>query len=102
MIERGDWNVSQIARSACDLEGKVVGTIGSGRIGLRVLQRLVPFGCKEFLYFDYTPLPEQVASSMNARRVEKLEDMLSQVCFFHFYLRVTLTSLMRTSAMLSP
>jgi formate dehydrogenase len=31
MIERGDWNVSQIARNAYDLEGKVVGTIGAGR-----------------------------------------------------------------------
>ncbi|ELU38450.1 formate dehydrogenase [Rhizoctonia solani AG-1 IA] len=31
MIERGDWDVSQIARNAYDLEGKVVGTIGAGR-----------------------------------------------------------------------
>ena len=58
MIERGDWYVSAIARNAYDLEGKVVGTIGAGRIGFRVLQRLVPFNCKELLYYDYTPLPE--------------------------------------------
>ncbi|KAH9083842.1 NAD-dependent formate dehydrogenase [Lactarius deliciosus] len=57
MIERGDWEVSQIARNAFDLENKVVGTIGAGRIGYRVLQRLVSFDCKELLYFDYTPLP---------------------------------------------
>ncbi len=57
MIERGDWQVSQIARNAFDLENKVVGTIGAGRIGYRVLQRLVPFDCNELLYFDYTPLP---------------------------------------------
>ena len=31
MIERGDWQVSDIARNAFDLEGKVVGTIGAGR-----------------------------------------------------------------------
>jgi len=78
MIERGDWQVSDIARDAFDLEGKVVGTIGAGRIGYRVLQRLVPFDCKELLYFDYAPLPEQAAKAVNARRVEKLEDMLSQ------------------------
>ena len=57
MIERGDWQVSDIARNAFDLEGKVVGTIGAGRIGYRVLQRLKPFDCKELLYFDYAPLP---------------------------------------------
>ena len=63
MIERGDWQVSQVARNAFDLEGKVVGTIGAGRIGYRVLQRLLPFNCKELLYYDYAPLPE--GSSLN-------------------------------------
>ena len=58
MIERGDWQVSDIARNAFDLEHKVVGTIGAGRIGYRVLQRLKPFDCKELLYYDYTPLPD--------------------------------------------
>ena len=57
MVERGDWQVSEAARSAFDLENKVVGTIGAGRIGYRVLQRLVPFDCKELLYYDYAPLP---------------------------------------------
>ena len=57
MIERGDWQVSEIARNAFDLEHKVVGTIGAGRIGYRVMQRLVPFNCKELLYYDYTALP---------------------------------------------
>ena len=57
MIQRGEWNVSDIARNAFDLEGKVIGTIGAGRIGFRVLQRLVPFGPKELLYYDYNPLP---------------------------------------------
>ncbi|KAI6045993.1 hypothetical protein EDC04DRAFT_1859098 [Pisolithus marmoratus] len=78
MIERGDWEVSQIARNAFDLEGKVVGTIGAGRIGYRVLQRLVPFDCKELLYYDYAPLPEAAAKAVKARRVEKLEEFVSQ------------------------
>ena len=58
MIERGDWQVSEIARDAFDLENKVIGTIGAGRIGYRVLQRLKPFDPKELLYYDYAPLPE--------------------------------------------
>ncbi|EIM84909.1 NAD-dependent formate dehydrogenase [Stereum hirsutum FP-91666 SS1] len=78
MIERGDWQVSDIARNAFDLEGKVVGTIGAGRIGRRVLQRLAPFDCKELLYYDYTPLPPDVEKSVNARRVESIEEFVAQ------------------------
>ena len=77
-IERGDWDVAKIARGAFDLEGKVVGTIGAGRIGYRVLQRLVPFDCKELLYFDYAPLPKHASDALKCRRVESLEEMLAQ------------------------
>ncbi|KAH7919320.1 hypothetical protein BV22DRAFT_1041025 [Leucogyrophana mollusca] len=78
MIERGDWQVSEVARNAYDLENKVVGTIGAGRIGYRVLQRLLPFDCKELLYYDYAPLPEAAAKAVNARRVEDLKEFVSQ------------------------
>jgi formate dehydrogenase len=57
-IRNDDWNVAEVARNSYDLEGKVVGTVGAGRIGYRVLQRLAPFDCKELLWFDYTDLPE--------------------------------------------
>ncbi|KAI0053139.1 hypothetical protein FA95DRAFT_1674547 [Auriscalpium vulgare] len=77
MIERGDWQVSDIARNAFDLEGKIVGTLGAGRIGSRVLQRLKPFDTKELLYYDYAPLPKDVESAIGARRVEDLEDFVS-------------------------
>lgn len=50
-----------------------MGTIGAGRIGYRVLQRLVPFDCKELLYYDYAPLPEAAAKAINAKRVEDLK-----------------------------
>lgn len=78
MIERGDWNVSQVARNAFDLEGKVIGTIGAGRIGYRVLQRLVPFAPKELLYYDYNPLSEELASAVNAHRIETVEELVSK------------------------
>jgi len=78
MIERGDWQVSDIARNAFDLENKVIGTIGAGRIGYRVLQRLVAFDCKELLYFDYAPLPDAAAKSVKARRVEDLKEFVAQ------------------------
>lgn len=87
MIERGDWQVSDIARLAFDLEGKVVGTIGAGRIGYRVLQRLVPFDCKELLYYDYAPLPEAAAKAVGARRVEDLKEFVSQASLSYFSYR---------------
>lgn len=92
--------MSDIARNAFDLEGKVIGTIGAGRIGYRVLQRLVAFDPKELLYYDYAPLPEgssqsyffgvknaniliatiaEAAKAVNARRVDDLKDFVSQV-----------------------
>lgn len=89
-----DWNVAQIARNAFDLEGKVVGTVGAGRIGYRVLQRLQGFDCKELLWFDYSDLPPGVcmppsvlrqlvlildaAKAIKARRVDTLEELVQQ------------------------
>jgi formate dehydrogenase len=95
MIDRGDWNVSEIAKDAFDIEGKVIGTIGAGRIGYRVLQRLVPFNAKELLYYDYTPLSpgklfnyslftwssqisSEASEAVNARRIEDLNEFVSK------------------------
>ena len=77
-IERGDWNVAEVAKNEYDLEGKVVGTVAVGRIGERVLRRLKPFDCKELLYFDYQPLKPEVEKEIGCRRVQDLEEMLGQ------------------------
>ena len=77
-IQAGDWNVAAAAKNEYDLEGKTVGTVAVGRIGERVLRRLKPFDCKELLYFDYQPLKPEVEKEIGCRRVDKLEDMLSQ------------------------
>jgi len=78
MIARGEWDVAAVAKDSFDIEGKVVATVGVGRIGERVLRRLVPFNCKELLYFDYQPLSPEATKEIGCRRVEKLEDMLAQ------------------------
>jgi formate dehydrogenase len=77
-ISRGEWDVAAVAKDSFDIEGKVVGTVGVGRIGERVLRRLVPFNCKELLYFDYQPLSPQVEKEIGCRRVHNLEEMLAQ------------------------
>ena len=77
-IQAGEWNVAAVAKNEYDLEGKVVGTVAVGRIGERVLRRLKPFDCKELLYFDYQPLKPEVEKEIGCRRVDSLEDMLSQ------------------------
>ncbi|BFZ58037.1 formate dehydrogenase (NAD+) [Savitreella phatthalungensis] len=78
MIVNGDWEVAAVARNSYDLEGKVVATVGVGRIGERVLRRLKPFDCKELLYYDYASLPADVEKELGARRVESLEEMVAQ------------------------
>jgi formate dehydrogenase len=77
-VARGDWDVAAVAKDSFDIEGKVVATVGVGRIGERVLRRLVPFNCKELLYFDYQPLSPQAEREIGARRVQSLEEMLGQ------------------------
>jgi len=77
-IISGGWDVAAVAKDSWDLEGKVVGTVAVGRIGERVLRRLKPFDCKELLYFDYQPLRPEVEAEIGCRRVDDLEDMLSQ------------------------
>lgn len=77
-IERGDWNVAAVAKDEYDLENKVVGTVGVGRIGERVLRRLKAFDCKELLYYDYQPLRAEAEKEIGCRRVDDLEELLGQ------------------------
>ena len=39
-VINGEWDVGKIAERAYDLEGKIIGTVGAGRIGQRILKRL--------------------------------------------------------------
>ncbi|KAM4056325.1 d-isomer specific 2-hydroxyacid dehydrogenase, NAD binding domain-containing protein [Hirsutella rhossiliensis] len=76
-IERGEWDVAAVAAKEYDLEGKTVGTVGVGRIGKRVLERLKPFGC-HLLYFDYQPLSGVDERKIGCTRMHNLEEMLRE------------------------
>ncbi|KAE8691647.1 Formate dehydrogenase [Hibiscus syriacus] len=71
----GDWNVAGIAYRAYDLEGKTVGTIGAGRIGKLLLQRLKPFNCN-LLYHDRLKMDPELEKQTGAKFEEDLDAML--------------------------
>jgi formate dehydrogenase len=90
MIERGEWKVSDIARNAFDLEGKVVGSSWTYRIlrspGSRFLRlqgtpllRLCPSSnwyrlvwYRDFESLSWSSIPAAV-EAVKARRVENLK-----------------------------
>lgn len=74
----GKWDVAEIAQNSYDVEGKVIGTLGIGRIGRRILQRLKPFDCKELLYYDYNKLDSETETQIGCRRIEDLHEFVSK------------------------
>mmetsp|Transcript_21820 Transcript_21820/g.30828 ORF Transcript_21820/g.30828 Transcript_21820/m.30828 type:complete len:426 (-) Transcript_21820:177-1454(-) len=77
-VVNGGWNIADCVQRAYDVEGMDVGTIASGRIGLAVLRRMHPFGCK-LHYTDRHRLPESVEKELNLTYHAKVEDMI-KVC----------------------
>lgn len=77
-IRNGEWDVAGVAKDSYDIEGKVIATVGVGRIGSRILERLKPFNPKELLYYDYQPLSKEQEEKIGCRRVTDLEEMLGQ------------------------
>ncbi|CAA7031372.1 unnamed protein product [Microthlaspi erraticum] len=74
-VVNGEWNVAGIAYRAYDLEGKTIGTVGAGRIGKLLLQRLKPFGCN-LLYHDRLQMEPNLEKEIGAKYVEDLNEML--------------------------
>uniref|UniRef100_A0A7N0T2I4 Formate dehydrogenase, mitochondrial n=1 Tax=Kalanchoe fedtschenkoi TaxID=63787 RepID=A0A7N0T2I4_KALFE len=71
----GEWNVAAIAHRAYDLEGKTVGTVGAGRIGRLLLQRLKPFN-SNLLYHDRIKMDSELEKQTGAKFEEDLDAML--------------------------
>ncbi|CAI4688452.1 BDN_1c_G0043350.mRNA.1.CDS.1 [Saccharomyces cerevisiae] len=86
----GEWDIAGVAKNEYDLEDKIISTVGAGRIGYRVLERLVAFNPKKLLYYDYQELPAEAINRLSeasklfngrgdiVQRVEKLDDMVAQ------------------------
>lgn len=85
------WDIAGAAKHEYDLEDKIIATVGAGRIGFRVLERLIAFNPKKLYYYDYQDLPKEQFKKLNdvnkilngrddeiLERVEVLEDMVSR------------------------
>jgi len=77
-VVNGAWDIAAIADRAWDLEGKSVGTVAAGRIGLRVLQRLKPFDVK-LHYYDKFRLKPEIEKELNVTYHPSVESMV-KVC----------------------
>ncbi len=62
----GGWDIGKVAAKAHDLEDKVVGIVGMGRIGQRVAARLKPFDVQTY-YYDYRRLSTPEEQVLGAR-----------------------------------
>ncbi|XP_061348571.1 formate dehydrogenase, mitochondrial-like, partial [Gastrolobium bilobum] len=72
----GEWNVAEVAHRAYDLvEGKTVGTVGAGRTGRLLLQRLKPFNYN-LLYHDRVKMEAELEEQIGAKFEEDLDAML--------------------------
>ncbi|MCZ7481316.1 NAD-dependent formate dehydrogenase [Rhizobium rhizogenes] len=63
-VIKGGWNIADCVARSYDVEGMHVGTVAAGRIGLRVLRLLKPFGV-HLHYNDRHRLPESVEKELN-------------------------------------
>lgn len=78
MVLDGGWNIADCVSRAYDVEAMEVGTVAAGRIGLGVLKRLHPFGCK-LHYMDRHRLPKEVEEKYNLVHHETVESLV-KVC----------------------
>ena len=72
----GRWDIGEIAAKAHDLEDKVVGIVGMGRIGQRVAARLKPFDV-DLYYYDFRRLSTMEEQVLGARYV-RLDSLIPQ------------------------
>lgn len=72
----GGWDIGKIAAKAHDLEDKVVGIVGMGRIGQRTAARLKPFDVRMY-YYDYRRLGTAEEQVLGARYLP-LDTLLPQ------------------------
>lgn len=88
IADEGGWNIADCVRRSYDVEGMDVGVIAAGRIGLRVLRCMKPFGVK-LHYFDRHRLSPDIEKELaltyhpDAQSLAKACDVISIHCPLH-------------------
>jgi formate dehydrogenase len=77
-VINGGWNIAECLTRSYDIEGMHVGTVAAGRIGLRALRLLKPFGV-HLHYYDRHRLPELVEQELNLTWHDSVESMVKVV-----------------------
>ncbi|MFZ5974913.1 MAG: 2-hydroxyacid dehydrogenase [Bacillota bacterium] len=86
-IMEGKWRKTYTNQAYIhDMRTRTVGIIGFGYIGSRVIERLVPFGCKILVYDPFKPLDEIRKAGYNAVTQEEL---LKESDFVTLHLRLS-------------
>lgn len=85
------WDVHGSIRNNFDIENRTIAVVGAGRVGYRIMGRLVAFNPKKILYYDPRDLPAKDVKKLNVvgllinqrgdivQRVNGLEQILSCV-----------------------
>ncbi|MGH3341921.1 MAG: phosphoglycerate dehydrogenase [Carbonactinosporaceae bacterium] len=83
-LKRGEWKRSRY--TGVELDEKVVGIVGLGRIGVLVAQRLQPFGVE---LIAYDPYVQATRASQTGVRLVSLEELLRDSDFISVHLPKT-------------
>jgi formate dehydrogenase len=78
IVKQGGWNIADCAARSYDLEGMQVGTVGAGRIGGAVLERLKPFNVG-LHYTERHRYTAEKEKDLDVTYHENVEDMV-KVC----------------------
>ncbi len=81
-LKRCEWNRSKF--QGVEINGKILGVIGLGRVGSLVVQRAQGLGMKVIAYDPY--VPEERFTQLGVEKAHKLEDLLRKADFITLHL----------------
>lgn len=91
-LRRGAWHVNALRPVSRNLEGRVVGYLGFGRIGQAAAARFAAFGTTGIYFDPVVRLPPKEEARLRVRRAAALDDVLAKAEIVSLHLPVTPTT----------